>query len=27
MVIQIATGQLDVEGIVVWMKERVVQLS
>jgi len=27
MVIQIATGKLDVEGIVVWMKERVVQLS
>jgi len=26
MVIQVATGQLDVEGIVVWMKERVVQL-
>jgi len=26
MVIQVATGQLSVEGIVVWMKERVVQL-
>jgi len=26
MVIQIATGQLDVEGIVVWMKERVVRI-
>jgi len=24
MVIQVATGQLDVEGIVAWMKERVV---
>ena len=26
MVIQVATGKLDVEGIVAWMKERVVQL-
>jgi len=26
MVIDVATGQLDVEGIVMWMKERVVQL-
>lgn len=27
MVIQVATGQLDVEGIVAWMKDRVVRLS
>jgi len=26
MVIQVATGQLDVEGIVAWMKEHVVML-
>jgi len=26
MVIQVATGQLDVEGIVEWMKERVVRI-
>jgi len=26
MVIQVATGRLDVEGIVVWMKERVVRI-
>jgi death-on-curing protein len=27
MVIQVATGQLDVEGIVAWMKERVVAIT
>jgi death-on-curing protein len=27
MVIQVATGQLDVEGIVAWMKDRVVAVS
>jgi len=26
MVIDVATGQLDVEGIVMWMKERVVRI-
>jgi len=26
MVIHVATGQLDVEGIVMWMKERVVRI-
>jgi len=26
MIIQIATGQLDVEGIVAWMKGRVVRI-
>lgn len=27
MVIQVATGHLDVEGIVAWMKERVVAMQ